>query len=105
VQNALGDDPKRADRCQSTALAAIDLVYTVALPNRPALASTGEVEVPREYIARLAIPIPIAIARAAASTNVTAPSAATIAIVVARIMPVPHASLLTLGQEVVSLRV
>jgi hypothetical protein len=105
VQIALGDDPKCADRCQSAALAAIDLVHTVALPNRPALASTREIEVLREYITRVAILISIAITRAGAATKVTVPGVATIAIVVARIMPVPHASLLTFGQEVESLRV
>ena len=38
----LGDDPKRTDRRQRAALSAIDLVYTVALPNRPALPPTWE---------------------------------------------------------------
>ena len=53
VKIALGDDPKRADRRQRAALGAVDLVHTVALPNRSALASTWEVEILREYVTRV----------------------------------------------------
>lgn len=53
VQIALGDDPKSADRRQRAALGAIDLVHTVALPDRPAIASTWEVEILREYVTRV----------------------------------------------------
>ena len=63
MQIALGDDPKRADRCQRAALGAVDS-YTVALPNRSALASTWEVEILREHVTRVAFLIPIATALA-----------------------------------------
>jgi hypothetical protein len=92
VKITLGDDPKRADRRQRAALAAVDLVRTVALPNRSALASTWEVDILREYVTRVAFLIPIAIARAAAATNVAVPGATTIAIGVVRIAPVPHSA-------------
>jgi hypothetical protein len=91
VKVALGDDSKRPDRCQRAALGTVDLVDTVALPNRSPLASTWEVEILREHVTRVAFPIPIAIARTAAATKVAVPAAATIAIV-AWIVSVPHAS-------------
>ena len=62
VQIALGHNPKRANGRQHAALGAVDLVDTVALPNRPALASARQVEVPREHVAWIALVVPVAIA-------------------------------------------
>jgi hypothetical protein len=92
VQVALGDDSKRPDRCQRAALGTVDLIDTVALPNRSAFASTWEVEILREYVTRVTFLLPIAIARAAAATNVAVPGAATIAIVVARVVSLHEAA-------------
>jgi hypothetical protein len=50
VKITLGDDSKHADRRQRAAVAPVELVDTLALPNRSALASTWEVEVLREHV-------------------------------------------------------
>jgi hypothetical protein len=99
VEIALGDHPKRADRRQRSGLGAVDLVHAFALPNRPALLPTWEIETLRECITRVAIVVPIAIARATAATRVAVPGVATVAIVVARIVPVPHISSRVLRRE------
>ena len=90
MQISLGHNPKGADGPQHAALGAVDLIDTVALPNRSAFASTWQVEVFREHVTRVEILIPIAIARAAAATDVAVPSVLTIALAIPGVVPVPH---------------
>jgi hypothetical protein len=90
MQISLGHNPKGADCPQHAALGAIDLIDTVALPNQSAFASTWQVEVFREHVARVEILIPIAIARAAAATDIAVPSVLTIPLAIPGIVPIPH---------------
>jgi hypothetical protein len=81
MQIALGDDPKGADRRQRAALGAIDLVHTVTLPDRPTLASTWEVEILREYVARVTIGCMIEFAAPAAASAVSIAKVVAIAVI------------------------
>jgi hypothetical protein len=83
-------DAEGADRGKHPAFSAVHLVHVVAVTHRPAFTSAWQVKVFREDVLWLTLIIPIAIDRAAAATEVAVPVAATIAIVVARIVPVQH---------------
>jgi hypothetical protein len=96
---ALGDDTKRADRCQRAALGGVDLVDTVTIPNWSALASMWEVEVLREHVTRVAFLIAPTVARAAVAAAVAVPSIAPIALVTPGIVPVPHVSILSTSSK------
>src|SRR5882672_3737961 len=99
VAVALGDDPKRADRRQRAALGAVDVVDAFTVAHLLSIAPSRKVEIPREHVTSIALLISVAIAGAATATEAAIPGATTIAIVVARIVPVQHGFLLRTSSD------
>jgi hypothetical protein len=89
VEIAFGYDPKRADGPEHAALGCVDLVDAVALSDRLPLASTREVEIPGEHVARVTVFAAVAFAAPTTTTEIAIPPGA-IAVVASRIVPVPH---------------
>jgi hypothetical protein len=95
MQVALRHDPKRADRPQYAAFAAIDLVDAIALANRSALTSARQVDVPGEHVARVAFSVAVALTRTASAAAIPIPGTAAVpSLVRPGVVPVPHDRLL-----------
>lgn len=90
VQVALRHDPKRADRPQHAAFAAIDLVDAIALANRSALTSAWQVDILREHVTRVMCLVAVAVTRTASAAAIPIRRTAAIAILVSRVVPVEH---------------
>src|SRR4029450_11264020 len=89
VEVALRYDPKCADGREHSALGSADLVEAVALSDRPTLAPTRQVEIPREDVTRSTVFV--AVAFVASTTAATAISRfTTVAVIASRIVSVPH---------------
>jgi hypothetical protein len=89
VQIALGHDAKGTDGGEHAAFSAVNLVHAIAFSDWLALTPPGQVQVPREHIARIAIGIAVLPTCAASTAEVVIPSV-TIALTVADIVPIPH---------------
>ena len=81
VQIGFGHNPKGADGSQHATLGAVDLVDTVAFPNRSTFASTWQIEIFREHISRVAIVHMIALAGTAAATAAKIADVAPVALI------------------------
>jgi hypothetical protein len=90
VEIALGHNTKRSHGAKHPAFGAVDLIHAIAFSDWPALTSTWQVEVFREYISRIALLIAVTLTCAAAAAEVAIPRIATITLVVANLVTVQH---------------
>jgi hypothetical protein len=74
VQIALGHDAKGTDGGEHGAFSAVNLVHAIAFSDWLALTPPGQVQIPREHIARIAIGIAVLLTCAASTAEVAIPS-------------------------------
>jgi len=91
VKVVLRDDPERTNRPEQPALGTVDLVGSLALANQFALRAAGQVQILREDVSPVVVPVPAPFAGATATAAIAVRQAATIASVVrSRVVPIPH---------------
>jgi hypothetical protein len=92
VEIPLRGNPKRADRSEHPAFGAVDLVYAIPVPDWATLAASRQIEILAEHVSRIMLMIAVVITGPASAAAVARPSVVTIALTIARIVPVPHLS-------------
>jgi hypothetical protein len=91
VEIALRYNPKRADGPEHPALDSVDLVDVVALSDRPTLASTWQVEISGEHVARFTVSVAaVAFVAATATAETAIRRFVTVTAIASRIVSVPH---------------
>lgn len=100
MEIALCDDAKSADRGKHPAFGAVDLVHAIPVSHWPTLTATWQVEAFREYISGIMLVITVALASATSAADAAVPRIATITLLVANIVTVPHSIVSTSQQTV-----